>query len=209
MDAQPSRVERPSAQTLSRLLPLADRVEALTRRSGHAFVARDVGLARALIAEDGEIRELALALEAAWHDVLAKAGALPGDVSASVDLVHSLQRISELAGTICGHVVGLSGDERNTHPAIERLAEMVPDLLRDALGAFRNNDAGDAAEVRKTSVEVDVCFAQSYLDLMQVVRPPGAAFETAQHLHGVSRALERIGDSASEIADSVRPSGRA
>jgi len=205
MQEQPSRPTRPSAPTLSRLLPLADRVEALTRRSGRAFVSRDATAARSLIADDGELRALSSALDAAEQELFANKDGVMTDVPASAELVHALQTISRLAATICAQVVGLAASDGHvTHPAIEQLAQLVPDHLRDALGAFRKNDAVDAEAVRKSSVKVDVCFAQSYLDLMQVVRQTGGdQWETAQRLHAVTRALERIGDRASDIADNV------
>jgi phosphate transport system protein len=198
-----SRSSRPSAPALARLLPLADRVEALTRVCGHAFLARDAGLAESLLAQGGEHERLDSALDAEWSELLGRGS--PNDVPASVELVTSLQTITDLAATICSHVVGLSvRDAPGAHPAIQRLAQLVPDLLRDALGAFRQNDRATADRVLRSSVSVDVCFAQTYLDLLHVVRQ-NAGVETAQRLAAVTRALERIGDGASDIADSVRP----
>jgi phosphate transport system protein len=198
-----SRSSRPSPPALARLLSLADRVEALTRVSGRAFVARDAGLAESLLARGGEHERLDSALDAEWSELLGHG--TPSDVPASVELVTSLQTITDLAATICTHVVGLSErDAPVAHPAIQRLAELVPDLLRDALGAFRRNDRTTADQVLRSSVSVDGCFAQTYLDLLHVAREGAGQVETAQLLHAVTRALERIGDGASEIADSVR-----
>ncbi|HEX7671336.1 MAG TPA: PhoU domain-containing protein [Polyangiaceae bacterium] len=197
-----SRSVRPSPPALARLLPLADRVEALTRTSGRAFVARDARLAESLLAQGGEHERLDSALDAEWSELLGRG--LPNDVPASVELVTSLQTITGLAASICTQVVGLSERGPVAHPAIQRLAELVPDLLRDALGAFRQNDRTTAERVLRSSVSVDVCFAQTYLDLLHVAREGTDHVETAQRLHAITRALERIGDGASEIADSVR-----
>jgi phosphate transport system protein len=203
MQGAMTRSARPSPPALARLLPLADRVEALTRLSGRAFVARDASLAEAVLAQGGEHERLDSALDAEWSELLGRG--LPNDVPASVGLVTSLQTITDLAATICAQVVGLSERGPVVHPAIQRLAELVPDLLRDALGAFRRNDRITADRVLRSSVSVDVCFAQTYLDLLRVAREGAEQVETAQRLHAVTRALERIGDGASEIADSVRP----
>ncbi len=206
MDAVPPRSTRPSSPTLSRLLPLADRVEVLTRSTGRAFVARDAELARALLAEGGEHDRLGSALDDVWTDVLSDSTRTPANVPPSANLVHSLQTILELVGTICDHVVSLAGGEPALHAtAIEKLAEMVSDLLRDAVGALRRNDAVYAAEVLRAAIGVDAVFAQTYLDLMQVVRQNEGRLEIAQHLHGVTRAFERIGDTAGEIAGRVQP----
>src|SRR5882724_5206992 len=106
MQGAMSRSVRPSPPALARLLPLADRVEALTRTTGHAFVARDAGLAESLLARGGEHERLDSALDAEWSELLGRG--LPNDVPASVELVTSLQTITRLAATICTQVVELS-----------------------------------------------------------------------------------------------------
>ncbi|HVU00113.1 MAG TPA: PhoU domain-containing protein [Polyangiaceae bacterium] len=204
MDASP-KSRRFANGARSRLLSLADRVEVLTRSTGRAFVDRDATLARALVAQGGEHQRLRSALDEAWSDVL-----VPGnehaakDVPVNANLVHSLQTILSLVGTICEHVMSVTAGTPPLHgTAIEQLAEMVPNLLRDAVSALRRNDPAYAAEVLRSAIAVDACFAQTYLDLLQVVRQDGDHMERAQRLHVVSRALERIGDNASEIAGGV------
>src|SRR5258705_441570 len=73
-----SRSVRPSPPALARLLPLADRVEALTRTSGRAFVARDARLAESVLAQGGEHERLDSALDAEWSELLGRG--LPNDV---------------------------------------------------------------------------------------------------------------------------------
>ena len=53
---------------------------------------------------------------------------------------------------------------------------------------------------------MDSLFAQAHSDLLQFLGRDGeSGLDTVRQIHAVSRALERIGDSASEIAESVRP----
>jgi phosphate uptake regulator len=126
-------------------------------------------------------------------------------VGGTVELLVLLEKITDLAASICRQIIHLSegpgvvGDL----PAIRRLAEIVPEMLRDALRAIRANDRPSAELVLGRGLAMDTCFAQAHLDLLQVVRQETGRFVAAQQLHAVGRALERIGDGAGEIAACV------
>jgi len=196
--ATPSR-HRPTRPALDALLPIADRVEALARSSGRAFIEQDSNLASSLLAADGEHARLESALECAWVSLLG-GGPAGGDVAASAGLVASLETISDLAATICGHVVGLGPTPvAGPKSSILKLAEMVPEMLKEALGALRANDETSARSVLRRAPAADACFAQSHLDLFGQVQIDGR-FESTQRLQAVTSALERIGDGATDIA---------
>jgi phosphate uptake regulator len=184
------------------LIPLADRVEALARNSGRAFIERDSSLASSLLADDGEHARLASALQRAWMTLL-DGGPDGNDVAKGAGLVAALETISDLSATICGHVVELKGspgvDEKSS---IRKLAQIVPDMLAEALGALRANDETSARSVLNRAPAADACFAQSHLDLFENVQKAGR-FESTQRLQAVTSAFERIGDGAAEIAQFV------
>jgi phosphate uptake regulator len=199
MQGANSSRHRPSRPTLDTLLPLADRVEALARSSGRAFIERDSKLASALLAADGEHARVESALERAWV-ALIDGDPVAGDLTSSAGLVASLETISDLAATICGHVVGLNGSPTmDKKSSILKLAHIVPDMLKEALGALRTNDEPAARSVLKRAPAADACFAQSHLDLFENVQKDGR-FEATQRLQAVTSALERIGDGATDIA---------
>jgi hypothetical protein len=199
MPSAPPPKQRPSQPALDTLMPLADRVGALAQSSGRAFIERDSTLARSLLADDGEHALLESALERAWMALL-DGDPARGEVARSAGLVAALETISDLSATICGHVVGLTGspgvDEKS---AIRKLAQMVPDMLAEALGALRANDESSARRVIHRAPAADACFAQSHLDLFENVQKAGE-FESTQRLQAVTSALERIGDGATDIA---------
>lgn len=189
---------RPTQPTLDALLPIADRVEALARNSGRAFIEQDSNLASSILAADGEHARLEMALEHAWLSLLG-GGSAVGDLAVSAGIVTSLETISDLAATICGHVVGLDGTVTEPKSSIMKLAQMVPEMLKEALGALRTNDARSALGVLNRAPAADACFAQSHLDLFWQGQKDGR-FESTQRLHAVTSALERIGDGATDIA---------
>jgi phosphate uptake regulator len=195
-----------SSRSLNRLLPLADQVSALATASGRAVVDRDAALARALIATDGKRDRCDSALRAAWTDVLGSVEHEKPNGTSAVELLVSLERITALSTTICREVMSFSSELRaGEFPSIRRLAELVPSMLHDALGAVRANDRRSAEKVLDQSIAVDTCYAQAHSDLLQIMAKQGPdQMDAARQLHAVGRALERIGDNASGIAAGVR-----
>jgi len=198
---------RPSASSLERLMPIAEGIEAFTRSSGRAFVEQDAGLARELLAQGGERQRLESQLDAVLAQLVDEE---PGDVPASVRLMVSLRGIADLAATICDRVAEFAPNyERPSQPAMDRLAEMVPDMVQGAVSALREGTAESAANVLRQTVSADVCFAQTYTEVLQMVRQNTETYGLAQDLHAISRAFERIGDGAADIAYRVQASAEA
>jgi phosphate transport system protein len=202
MNPAPARL---SAASFERLVPIAEEVEAFTRSSGRAFVEQDGALARELLAQGGERQHIESELDAAWSEMLSVPPGSSGSMTASAGLMVSLRGIADLAASICDSVVDMATRaERPSQPAMVRLAEMVPAMVQGAVSAMREGTSSSAELVFKQGVSADVAFAQTYHDVMQLVRQNAANYDLAKQLHGISRAFERIGDGATEIADSVR-----
>jgi phosphate uptake regulator len=187
------------------LRPLADHVDAFTQRSGRAVVDGDVNLAEALLSPGGDRSKLDAELQAAWCDILGGQTQPRSDMTANVSLLVSLEKIADLASDVCRAVIGLSAEARfGQLPSVKKLAELVPEMLRDALGAVRANDRRSAERVLGKGLTVDTFFAQAHFDVLQVLRPDTSDLGDVQKFHALSRALEQISDGASEIASSVR-----
>jgi phosphate transport system protein len=194
-----------SPRQLDRLLNLADRVGALAQVTGRVAASRDAALATELLATDGECDRCDSAVRDAWSDFLATMDGSTVDQSSALELLVSLEKIADLAANICERVIRVSASESvGDLPSIRRLAELVPELLVDALRAVRANDRPSAQKVLDRTIAMDACFAQVHLDLLQVARQGGKQLDAAQQFHALGRALERIGDGAGEIAASVR-----
>jgi phosphate transport system protein len=191
--------------TLERLVPIAEGIEAFTRSSGRAFVDQNATLARSLMANGGERQRIASELDAAMAELLSGAGTPSRGVSAGVRLMVSLGDIADLAATICARVAEL-GDRvhRPSQPAMDRLAHMVPDMVKDAVSALRAGNRESAELVLRQGFTADTCFAQTQSEVLQLIRQNTANLQVAQELHAINRAFERIGDGATEIADRVR-----
>ncbi len=196
-----------SAHTIDHLLPLADRVNALTRASSRAVASCDAALASKILATDGECERCDSAVRDAWSNILGAAGPKGMGQASALELLVSLEKIAGLAASLCRQVIRLSAEPPiGELPSIRKLTELVPEMLGDALKAVRANDRSSAQKVMDRTISVDACYAQAQLDLLQVARSGSSPFGVVQHFHALGRALERISDNATEIAASVRNS---
>jgi len=189
---------------IERLRQVADRVDVFSRESGRAAAEGNAALATALLAPGGERALCDSALQAAWSDILAGQMLTSPEASASVSFLVLLDKITDLAASICRAVVGLGERGVRDLPSIQKLAELAPEMLRDALGAARTNDRTSAERVLGQGLAVDAVFAQAHLDMLDVARRGQADMALTRQFHALGRALEQIGDTASEIAASVR-----
>src|SRR4051794_31154763 len=98
------------SRALDRVLPLTDRVSGLVGSSSHAVVRGDANAARRIVATGGEWDQAAAELRAAWDDVLATGDRFLPDKASAVGLLVSLDKLVELAGTICRQLIDLSDD---------------------------------------------------------------------------------------------------
>ena len=199
-----------SKRAFDRLRPVADHVDAFTQQSGRAVVEGDAILAEALLSPGGDRAKCDTALQAAWSDILGGQTQPRSDVAANVSLLVSFEKIADLASDVCRAVIGLSTESPLRElPSVKKLAQLVPEMLRDAIGAMRENDHRSAERALGKGLAVDACFAQAHFDMLQVMRPGATDLTVTQKFHALSRALELISDGASEIASSVRNPGAA
>jgi phosphate transport system protein len=192
---------------LDRVQLVADGVNRLTSGTGRAVVAADATIAMTLLSVDGERDRCESALSAAWSDLLAPQAWRSPDQPRAIELLVALERITGFATTICLQVIHLANEpELGELSSIRHLAAIVPEMLRDALGALKSNDRPTADRVMDRSLEVDSFFAQAHSDLLNFLGTENEdGMASVRQMHAVGRLLERIGDSASEIAESVPP----
>lgn len=206
----PAPPTRLSGTNFERLVAIAGDVEAFTRSSGRAFVEQDGTLARELLAQGGDHQRIDSDLDAAWSDMLSVPPGPSESMTTTVGFAVALRGIADLAANICDRVADMATHvQRPSQPAMDRLAEMVPAMVQGAVSAMRDGTSQSAELVLKQSVSADVAFAQTYHEVMQLVRQNTENYDLAKHLHAISRAFERMGDGAAEIADSVRSAALA
>lgn len=190
-----------------KLLGLANLAEAAIFKSIKALTERNPDLARQVIQGDQAINDLEELIDGDCVRLVALYQPVAVDlrqVMAADHVIVELERVGDLAVNIAEEALGVSRlPAGEFHRDLLGMAEMVLNMLRQALSAFMNRDAALAREVCLADDEVDAldrAIDHELLGSMCVV-PEAVGFHLSQI--SVARHLERVGDHATNIAEQV------
>jgi phosphate transport system protein len=182
-------------------------VEKAVSRSVDALRARDVGLARALEAEDVLINRKRFEIEEAALLQIATQQPMASDLrrlAAILHIVTDLERMGDYAAGIA-HICVEIGDQPHIKPLIDipRMSDKAVSMLRRALDAFVDRDVEAAEAIAAEDDEVDALYQQVYRELLTIMLANPRTIDQATHLLWVAHNLERVADRVQNICERV------
>ncbi len=189
------------------LVLMGERTLDMTRRSLRALEEGDTALALQVRGMDDGVDELEKRVDREIMRYLTLFGPMGGDVRlllAARDIGHDLERVADEASVIARRTLTIAerGPLRDLLqvPAEGRLAAAA---LRDALDSFIEGDIEKARAVLAGDAEIDRINRENYTALFG--RSGDSAKVSASHVEliFISKAYERIGDHAKNIAEQV------
>lgn len=189
-----------------RLVTMATHAEAAVNRYIKALIERDSDTASRAKEEDRVIDQLELEIDELAISLLAKAP-LASDlrlITVAMKISHDLERVGDEATTIARRTVELN-QEPQLKPYIDipHMAALALEMLREALDAFVSRDPARARAVIPRDKEVDSLNKQLHRELASYMVERPATITRCLNLMVISKALERIADHATNIAEEV------
>ncbi len=189
------------------LLTMGGLVEERVHRAVQALVHRQEEDAARVIAGDGDINELQMAIDERCLRLLATQSPLAVDlrlITSAMKINADLERIGDQAVNIAESVLTLI-PQPPLKPLIDipRMAALAEKMIRDALDAFVRRDAALARDVLRRDDEVDDLKDQVFRELLTYMMADPGTIQRALSVILISRNLERIGDHATNIAEDV------
>ena len=171
-----------------------------------ALAARDAAAGRQVAQRDREVNAFEVEIDERCLKLLARWQPVASDlrfVGATLKMVTDLERIGDHCVNICERVMELGSD--GVTPAVDlgALAEAVPALLRDALDAWRSEDAQMAGQVIERGPRVDGLVRQVTRACFEASRQDPRTVTGVIRWHEVAGYLHRIGAHATNIAEMV------
>ena len=169
---------------------------------------RDVALAQAVIEKDAR-------LDAMHRDIERKAIALISSGSpdeadlrrmlSAIKVSLDLQRTGRLARNIAKRALSLAEGDPMTPMtrSIARMGRLVGGRLRDVLDAYTAGNVDLAIMVRDSDDEVDEHYNALFRELLTYMMGDARMIGACAHLLFMAKNLERIGDHATNIAETV------
>jgi phosphate transport system protein len=189
-----------------KLLTMASHAESGVTKAIRALVERDDELARRVMGDDVIVDQLEKEIDELAIQLLSKAP-LATDlrlITVAMKISHDLERVSDEATTISRRAVELSLEPQlKPYVDIPRMAGMALEMLKEALDAFVNRDPVKARAIIPRDKEVDALNKQLHRELSSYMVERPSTITRCLNLMVISKALERIADHATNVAEEV------
>lgn len=168
---------------------------------------QDLEMAADVFKIDDLIDELELKIEDACIKLIATQQPTARDlrkVSSTFKITTNLERMGDYAGGIAKATLTI-GREPLIKPLIDipRMAFLAQKMVKDVLDAYVREDEGLAKDIGSADDEVDSLHNQVFNELVLIMVKDPRNINQAAQLLLISRALERIADHATNIAERV------
>jgi phosphate transport system protein len=173
-----------------------------------ALADRDAKLAQQVVTADAAIDILQREIEEKAILTIARRQPMAVDLREIVGALrvsNDLERIGDLAKNIGKRVVALGGDFRapTVLRGVESMAELVLSALKNVLDAYARRDVTQAMEVWKGDEEIDAVNNSLFRELLTYMMEDARNITFCTHLLFCSKNIERMGDHATNIAETV------
>lgn len=189
------------------VLSLGAIVEEQIQRSMLALKRRDDTLAEEVIKKDREIDSLEIVIEEECLKILALYQPVAKElrfVIAVLKMNNDLERMGDLASNIAKRAIFLSKKEKiSLIDDLELAAGKAQNMVKKSLDALVNTDVSLAKEVCEDDDEVDDLTKTMLLKTVEEIEKNPKRTEEYFNIRSISKNLERIADSATNIAEDV------
>ncbi len=179
---------------------VADAIDSVARR--------DVALARAVVDRDVKLDALHRDIEKKAIRLIALRQPVASDLRktlGAIKMASDLERTGDLAKNIAKRALILAEVEpmQPLTRSIERMGRLVSNRLRDVLDAYTASELDRAVAVWQTDDEVDEHYNALFRELLTYMMGDPRTIGACTHLLFMAKNLERIGDHATNIAETV------
>jgi phosphate transport system protein len=208
---QPDHIVRSYDEQLRRLRDMVARMGGLAERQVHdatiALVRRDVALAADVVGRDAALDALEREVEAFCIRILATRQPMASDlrfIVAAMKVAHNLERIGDYARNGAKRsIVVAQQPQMGSLNGFLRMSQLVQENLKLAIDALVSEDAEAAGRVWAADAPVDDVYNGIFREMLTHMMEDPRNITAATHLLFIAKNLERIGDHATNIAETV------
>jgi phosphate transport system protein len=173
-----------------------------------ALVGRDLEMGERVIAVDPQIDNMQREIEEKAILTIARRQPMAVDlreVVGAMRVCNDLERIGDHAKHLGKRVVALDGDfyPQKLIRGVEHMAELVSVQLKQVLDSYASRDLTAALAVWKGDEEVDSMCTSLFRELFTYMMEDPRNITFCMHLMFCAKDIERMGDHATNIAETV------
>ncbi len=168
---------------------------------------RDSDLAGEVIANDLRVDEIEREVDDLAVKVLALRQPMASDLRAilsAIRIASDLERVADYAVNVSKRAMALN-QVAPIRPvtAIPRMGRVAGEMLNDVLDAYAKGDVDKAVHVWNGDEEIDEMYSSLFRELLTYMMEDARNITASAHLLFIAKNIERIGDHATNIAETV------
>ena len=173
-----------------------------------SVVRRDVALARQVIERDAKLDAMHHEIDRKAIRLIALRQPMASDLRrtlSAMKLATDLERTGDLAKNIAKRGLSLAETEPMAPltRSIDRMGRLVSQRLKQVLDAYATGEVAQAVAVWSTDDEVDEHYNALFRELLTYMMGDARTITACTHLLFMAKNLERIGDHATNIAETI------
>ncbi|MCL6705609.1 phosphate signaling complex protein PhoU [Pseudomonas sp. R2.Fl] len=193
---------------MRRISEMGGMAEQMVADSVRALVNSDAALAQKVISDDvimdaveREIGDKAIITIARRQPVAADLREIIG----ALRIASDLERVGDMGKNNAKRVMAVQGTgvPRRLARGIEHLSELVLVQLKEVLDVYTSRSAEKAKSIRDRDDEIDAIYTSLFRELLTYMMEDPRNITTCTHLLFCAKNLERIGDHATNIAETI------
>ncbi len=173
-----------------------------------ALASADTVLAHQVVAADPRLDALQREIENLAVMTIARRQPVSIDLRELIGAIRvagDLERVGDLAKNIAKRTIKLGTEARVSRAIVglRHMNDVATELMKDVLDAYAQRDAERAREVWERDVDLDALEDSVFRDLLTHMMEDPRNISFCAHLLFCSKNIERIGDHATNIAETV------
>ena len=182
--------------------------EQLVERSIFALLRSDADLAHEVIEADKKVDELHRTIEERAILVIARRQPMAVDlreIIAAIRISSDLERVADLGKNIAKRAIAIQSQpfSQKLRVGVEHLSELALRQVKKVLDAYGTRDLVKVKEVCAKDDEIDAVYTSLFRELLTYMMEDPRNISMCTHLLFCAKNIERIGDHATNIAETV------
>ena len=191
-----------------RIAEMGGVAERMVEQSVAALVQGDAALSQKVISDDLILDEAESQIDEKAVLIIAKRQPMASDlrdIIGSIRIASDLERVGDMAKNIAKRVIAVQGmaQPKKLVRGLEHLSELALGQLKEVLDAYSTRSADAANSVRERDEEIDAIYTSLFRELLTYMMEDPRNITACTHLLFCAKNIERIGDHATNIAETV------
>ena len=193
----------------AKVLEMGTLVEEQTANAVKSLLNTDIKLAEEVMKRDDQINDLEMAIDEEASLLIAKRSPAAGDlrnIMMMLKIITDLERMGDEAAKIARSTTRIFEDNRMSKPRfieIKGMARAVQEMIKTALNSFARLDLSDTIDILEKDKQVDDDYRSCMRQLLTFMLEDPRTISMSLESMFIAKSLERIGDHAVNISQSV------